>query len=158
MFKRLKDQHKGAVIAEDMEWSFYSELYDVVDSKADADEGQPASLQFSAPRLLASLDPKTAGMTTLDADADGAPDLLAWSSKGIRLYAKGQTMVEIPALAALSEVTSAAAGDFDNDGLPDLCVTTAKGAVLLRNTKGQFTTHPAPLPSARFEKARLARL
>ena len=50
VFKDLKDQHKGAVIAEDMEWSFYSELYDVVDSKADSDEATaPASLKFSAP-------------------------------------------------------------------------------------------------------------
>jgi tetratricopeptide (TPR) repeat protein len=152
-FKRLKDQQKGAVVAEDMEWSFYSELYDVVDAKADSDEAAPAPLKFTAPKLLASLDPKTAGLMILDADADGAPDLLAWSAKGIRLFAKGQAVVEIPALAALSDVTSAAAGDFDNDGFADLCFTTAKGAVLLRNTKGRFERHPTPLPSARFEKA-----
>ena len=57
-FKDLKEQQKGAVIAEDMEWSFYSELYDVVDAKADSDDTAPAALKFSVQRLPDAVDPK----------------------------------------------------------------------------------------------------
>jgi hypothetical protein len=35
-------------------------------------------------------------------------------------------------------VISIAPGDFDNDGLPDLCVITARGAELFHNTNGTF--------------------
>ncbi|HEX2385669.1 MAG TPA: FG-GAP-like repeat-containing protein, partial [Candidatus Binatia bacterium] len=50
-------------------------------------------------------------------------------------------------------VLSVAAGDFDNDGLADLCVTTEAGAVLYHNAKGRFEKHAAPLPPGRFERA-----
>ncbi|MCW5982098.1 MAG: VCBS repeat-containing protein [Bryobacteraceae bacterium] len=147
-FRRLKDQQKGAVIPEDMEWSFYSELYDVVDPKADAAEAAPVELKFNARKLPATLDPKTAGLLVFDADADGLPDLLAWSSKGIALYLKGQTRAPMPEITG---VISAAAGDYDNDGLADLCLATETGAVLLKNMKGRFEKQ-AGLQGGRFEK------
>jgi len=45
-----------------------------------------------------------------------------------------------------------APGDFDNDGLPDLCVLTAKGATLYRNTGTRFVKQ-ADLATGNFRKA-----
>ena len=151
-FKRIKEQQKGAVVPEDVEWSFYSELYDPIDPAADSDEAA-AELRFEARPLSGKLDPATAGLLTFDADGDGRPDLLAWSSGGAFLYLEGVQAVKDAALAALKGVTSAVAGDFDNDGLADLCFTTEAGAVLLRNEKGRFRKVDTALPSGRFEKA-----
>ncbi|MBP1775425.1 MAG: Tetratricopeptide 2 repeat protein, partial [candidate division NC10 bacterium] len=46
-----------------------------------------------------------------------------------------------------------AAGDFDNDGLPDLCVLTQAGPELYRNAKGRFEKKEAKLPAGPFEAA-----
>ena len=45
-----------------------------------------------------------------------------------------------------------APGDFDNNGLPDLCVITSKGAALYRNTGKAFVKH-ADLATGSFRKA-----
>ena len=55
-------------------------------------------------------------------------------------------------LEDLRDVVSIAAGDFDNDGLPDLCVVTAQAALLYRNTGGQFKLQ-SELASGAFRKA-----
>ena len=46
-----------------------------------------------------------------------------------------------------------APGDFNDDGLMDLCVLTATGPVLYRNTGGKFVRQPASLPTRRFDAA-----
>ncbi len=46
-----------------------------------------------------------------------------------------------------------ALGDFDNDGLMDLCVLTAAGPQLYPNTGGKFVRQPAKLPARRFDRA-----
>ena len=55
-------------------------------------------------------------------------------------------------LQSLTGVLFVAPGDFDNDGLMDLCVVTESGPRLYRNTGGKFTTVEA-LPKRRFERA-----
>ena len=47
----------------------------------------------------------------------------------------------------LNGVIFVAPGDFDNDGLMDLCVLTEAGPQLFRNTKGRFAKVPAALPN-----------
>lgn len=44
-------------------------------------------------------------------------------------------------------------GDFDNDGQMDLCVLTANGPVLYRNTGGKYVRQAASLPARRFDAA-----
>ena len=151
-FRKIKEQQKDAVVAEDVEWSFYSELYDPIDPEADRD-GPAAELRFQERPLPGKFDPATAGLLVFDADGDGRPDLLAWSSAGVRLYLGGEKPANVPALAGIEGVVSAAAGDFDNDGLADLCLAGANGAVLLRNTKGRFERVNLPAPAVRYEKA-----
>ncbi len=45
-------------------------------------------------------------------------------------------------LEGVHGVISAASGDFDNDGLSDLCIVTEQGPILFHNTKGKFERSP----------------
>ena len=53
----------------------------------------------------------------------------------------------------LKEVVSIAVGDFDNDGLADLCVLTSAGAALYKNVGGRFAKHEATLPAGSYRQA-----
>jgi len=68
----------------------------------------------------------------------------------VDLLGNGQPQVVKP---DLKSIISIAAGDYDNDGLPDLCVLTEQGPVLLHNNKGRFERAPVNLPAGKFEKA-----
>ena len=137
-----------------MEWCFYAELYDPIQARpAGAHAGAAAELKFRDEKLAGAVDPKTAGLLVIDAFGEGKADLLAWSRDGIRLYRNGRQAIEQTGLEALKGVIAVAAGDFDNDGLPDLCVLTETGPALYRNTKGRFETRDASLPAGRFEAA-----
>ena len=50
-------------------------------------------------------------------------------------------------------MVNVAAGDFDNDGLMDLCVVAESGPALYRNTGGKFAKAPIELPQRRFDRA-----
>jgi tetratricopeptide (TPR) repeat protein len=149
-FQRLKEQQKQADEQEDMEWCNYAEIYDPI-QPADFPEDLTAPLKFQDRKLSGTLDPATAGLLVLDADGDGRPDLLAFSNNGIRLYRTGSELVE--GIDWPAGAVSIAAGDFDNDGLPDLCLVTATGAVLYQNVKGRFRKKEAGLPGGAFRKA-----
>jgi Flp pilus assembly protein TadD len=151
IFQKLKALTEGAVTPEDMEWSYYAEIYDPI---APRPEGEPAPPpQFEDRKLADGFDPATAGLLVLDASGDRRPDVLAWSSSGAQLYRNGTTLVADSGLAGIRNIVSIAAGDYDNDGLPDLCVITAAGAALYHNNKGKFEKSPLKLPAGNFSKA-----
>ncbi len=153
-FQEAKRAQQAADESEDVEWCLYAELYDPIEAPpAGRDTSAPAELKFKDEKLAGAFDPETAGLLVLDADGDGHPDLLAWSRNGIRLYRNGRDPVSPSGLEELKGIISVAAGDFDNDELPDLCVLTEGGAFLYRNTGGRFVRHPAQLPAGRFEAA-----
>ncbi len=52
----------------------------------------------------------------------------------------------------MRDVVSIVPGDFDNDGLPDLCVITSQGAALYRNVNGKFVKH-SDLATGSFRQA-----
>ena len=149
-FTALKKSQEGAAIPEDMEWCDYAEIWDPIDMKPPA---PPAPPKYETRTLAGEVDPPSAGMLVLDSEGAGRADLLVWSSKGIALYRHGVDLVKDSGLAGIAGVVSAAAGDFDNDGLPDLCILTDKGAQLWHNSKGRFEHVAAPLPEERFEHA-----
>ena len=151
VFTEIKERTKGAVIPEDMEWSAYSEIYETIEPKPA--EQAPAELKFRDVAVAAKLDPKSAGMLTLDFDGDGRADVLAWSASGVALLKNGSIPVANTGLEALKGVVSIAAGDFDNDGLPDLCVLTESGAALFSNKKGKFQKAATELPAGRYDSA-----
>jgi tetratricopeptide (TPR) repeat protein len=150
-FQELKKrQETSDAGSEDVTWSYYSEIYDVAEPESAAPA--PAELKFAVKDLPGKADPKTAGMLVLDTRADGRADLLVWSSAGVHLYRDGVESAQ-GALAALKGVVSIAAGDYNNDGLVDLCVLTEQGPVLYRNEKGVFQKDAVKLPAGRFAKA-----
>jgi hypothetical protein len=55
-------------------------------------------------------------------------------------------------IETLRDTLSIAPGDFDNDGLADLCIISSTGAALYRNVAGRFRKH-ADLATGSFRKA-----
>jgi tetratricopeptide (TPR) repeat protein len=151
-FNRLKKQQAGAAVPEDLEWSYYAEIYEPIEPQRVQEASATTALQFDVQVLDQGLEAATAGLLVLDADGDLTPDLLVWSATGVKLYQQGKTAVE-SGLEDLKEVVSIAAGDFDNDGLVDLCVITSEGAVLYKNVGGRFAKHAATLPAGSYRKA-----
>jgi hypothetical protein len=150
-FQRIQTVQQGWVIPEDVEWSAYAEIYDPPAARIES--AAPPDPAFADMRLEGTIDFATAGMTLIDSKGGGQTDLLVWSSQGIRLYQRGQQLAAGTGLEGLTGVIDVAPGDFDNDGLMDLCVLTATGPALLRNTGGKFVRYPVRLPARRFEKA-----
>lgn len=149
-FRRIKAEQAGAAVPEDLEWSFYSEIYETIDPTAVRNTGPAAPLSFDTAVLA-----RNAGMTGLhiiDADADGQDDLLTWSAQGMTLYRQGGTAAT-SGLENVKGVKAAAATDIDNDGQIDLCLITASGAVLYRNDAGRFSRHTANLPAGAYHHA-----
>jgi tetratricopeptide (TPR) repeat protein len=142
-FQRLKKDHEGAAIPQDPEWSSYAEIYDPIDLKG---EHRPAEI----PRTL--VPPSSDGQLLVDVDGDGKAELLVWNKAGLTIL-RGRESMKNTGLEDVRGVVSAAAGDFDNDGLPDLCVIAESGPLLYRNAKGRFEKVEAKLPPGRFEKA-----
>ncbi len=150
-FQEIKKRQAGAAIPEDLEWSAYAEIYETIDPEPE--DTPPGELTFADTTLMDVPDPDTAGLVALDADGDGQPDLLVWSSKGAKLFKGGRTPTEQPDLEGVRKVISIVPGDFNNDGFADLCVLTEEGASLYVNEKGVFKKSPIQLPPGRFTTA-----
>ncbi len=150
-FQRIKKQQEGAAIPEDMESSDYAEIYDPIDA---APEPAPATQpKYRDVTLAAAGDAKRAGVALIDSDGGGHADLLVWAGGKLTLYRRGVEPVKDSGLESLTGVVAASPGDFDNDGLADLCVLTETRALLFHNVKGRFEPVPAKLPQRAFTKA-----
>jgi tetratricopeptide (TPR) repeat protein len=139
IFQRLKKQQEGAVIPEDVEWSAYAEIYDVM---GDGGPAAPATLRFAA---RATGRPAT-GAVAFDVNADGRPELLGWSKSGAYL----EPGLEV---TGLKEVTATVPGDYNNDGFMDVCFLTPSGPTLYENHKGTLQASPLKLPAGEFTMA-----
>jgi tetratricopeptide (TPR) repeat protein len=155
-FERLQKLQKSWVIPENVEWCNYAEIYDPPEARSEvtrAEAPAPPEPKFADTRLEGTVHPATAGLALIDSTGSGQTDLLVWSSQGIRLFLKGQRPAADTGLEGLTGVIDVTPGDFDNDGLMDLCVLTEAGPVLYRNTGGKFVRYPAKLPAGRFDAA-----
>jgi len=149
-FQRVKQRQKEADESEDMEWNAYAEIYEPREA-VELAAVPAAPLRFETRPLAGKVDPATAGLLVLDADGDGRPDLAAWSRAGLKLYRNGTAPLGGGPWPA--PVASVAAGDYDNDGLADLCVVGENGPALFRNAGGKFQKVDAGLPPGRYRKA-----
>ncbi len=148
IFQEIKKRQSDLGTSEDMDWSYYSEILETITPAAAAGTA-PVEVVFEDQRL-GSLGRSGAGIAALDADADGRLDVLAWSAEGLTLFrntGKGFTAAPVEGAGG-----SVAVGDFNNDGLPDLCVAGASGARLATNRKGAFTFAGKPLHPGVFRK------
>ena len=152
-FQEIKRRQAGAAVPEDLDWSVYAEILDPIDPNQASDTAPPASLKFTDHVLDGTFTGDRAGILALDADGDGRMDLLAWSAAGARLYKNGETLTANAGLDGIEKIRSIAAGDFNNDGLPDLCIVTDAGPMLYVNSKGTFAKSPLTLASGSFVKA-----
>jgi Flp pilus assembly protein TadD len=146
-FRVLKEkQDQPDAEKEDVSWSVYSEIYDPPAERAPAAAEMP-KYRFRVRDLKGTADPATAGVLILDFDGDGRPDALVWSDSGILFYRRGTELVD-RGLSLLRHVRSVAAGDYDNDGLTDLCVVTSDGALLFRNDRAKGFSNSRCRPPA----------
>jgi len=92
LFNEIKKRKAGAAVPEDLEWSAYSEIYDVAELDQDFDTASTAPpFSFQSAKVATHVDAATAGMAVLDFDGDGRPDLLVWSENGVQLLKNGVT-------------------------------------------------------------------
>ncbi|HWR49824.1 MAG TPA: tetratricopeptide repeat protein [Bryobacteraceae bacterium] len=154
VFQDAKQRQKEADDSEDMEWSFWAELYDPIEAQAASpDTSTPIPVAFQAKPLPGAVDTASAKAEVLDLESDNKPDLIVWSKAGVLTFRGASVPVTNAGLANLTDVVSIAAGDYDNDELADLCVVTTTGASIFRNIKGRFEKTAIKLPAGKFYKA-----
>jgi tetratricopeptide (TPR) repeat protein len=148
-FQDLKKQQEGAAVPEDMEWSFFSEIYDAPPAPAPP---PLAATVYRQEKLAAGFTGDASGTAALSLDGGARPSLIAWGNGRATLFRNGVKAAADSGLEDLRDVVSISPGDFDNDGLPDLAVVTAHAALLYRNTGGQFKLQ-SELARGAFRKA-----
>jgi Tfp pilus assembly protein PilF len=154
-FNEIKKRKAGAAVQEDPEWNAYAEIYDTVDLNGEFDRETSTTppFKFIPSKVASGIDAQSGGMTVMDFDGDGHPDLLVWSKNGLVLLKDGSVPQPNTGLEGLKDVNFVAAGDFNNDGLPDLAVITVSAVKLYVNRGGKFELFPADLPAGPFTKA-----
>lgn len=124
LFQDLKKAQEGSATPEDMEWSDYAEIFDPIDAKPET--------------LAAPVYDRIALAQPADQVVRAGDDYIVYSSKGAATYRAGKLAGPV---AGLTDIRHIAPGDFDNDGVMDLCAVTSKGAVLY--SKGKRIELPA---------------
>ncbi|MBV9675374.1 MAG: VCBS repeat-containing protein [Acidobacteriaceae bacterium] len=135
LFEEAKKKNAGAAVPEDMEWCFYAELYDPPEPRPSA-ETEPTRYKEQA--LSSGWDSSHSRMQVIDAEGNGHADLLVWSPERVELWKRGVDLSKNSGLENLKDVRDIAPGDFDNDGLTDLCIVTGAGAAIFHNDHGVF--------------------
>ncbi|MSO19555.1 MAG: tetratricopeptide repeat protein [Acidobacteria bacterium] len=149
-FQELRRLQAGAAIPEDLDWSFYSEIYEPLEESPTLSTTAPSKPEFAAAELSAQADYERAGLVVLDYNADKRPDLLAWTDQGVALYRNGAERVPDSGLDNAGTIAGVAPGDFNNDGFVDLALLAADSVSLWANRNGKFEKLTTQLSSAPF--------
>ena len=132
-FQGLKEATEDAAVGEDVDWSFYSELYDPSLAIGDAAPAVPYKFET---REVARLDGAALGALSVDLNGDGSADAITWSAESAVAVVGGDSAGPEVAPVALAGASHFAAGDFDGDGLADLCRVDDIGVEVLLNDDG----------------------
>ncbi len=138
LFEEAKKRNEGAAVPEDMEWCFYAELYDPPVSRPSAAN---ESTRYDDKVVSTGWGAKGSGMLLIDSEGTAHADLLVWSRERVALFKRGTDEVKSSGLENVKDIRNIAAGDFDNDGLADLCILTGTGATVFRNNHGTFAKY-----------------
>ncbi len=133
IFKRLKEATEDAAVGEDVDWSFYAELYDPSLATGAAAPARPFGLVAEP---LAELAGTPLGALVWDMDSDGTADMLTWSEQRA-LALQGRSAGPEDASAGLRGARYYGAGDFDGDGMADLCRVSDDTVEVVVNRSGQ---------------------
>ncbi len=132
-FKELKAAQEGAAVGEDVDWSFYSELYDPALANGAGAEAAPFVFETAD---IGALNEKPLGALTFDFNGDLRADALVWSAGAALALRGGADLPQAEALR-LAGAVAYAAGDFDNNGFTDLCRVETAGVAILTNEEGR---------------------
>jgi len=148
-FEDIKKRTEGAAVPEDMEWCFYVELDDPPEPRATA-ASEPTRYDD---KVVSSGWGANAHLLAIDSEGTGKADLIVWSRDRIALFRHAAEEVKAAGLTDVKDIVSVAVGDYDNDGLQDLCIVTNKSVELFHNDKGKFSKAADLTASAGITKA-----
>ncbi len=132
-FQRIKKLQEETGADEDVNWSFFSELYDPVEPSEAPAVAEETSFRSAE---LGVLEGEGSGLLTLDLDGDQDVDALAWRGEAVAVVRNDGGEL---AMGPMVEATgAAAAGDPNNDGFPDVCFADAAGVEVSMNDAGSL--------------------
>jgi len=135
-FQRIKKLQEETGLDEDVNWSFYSELYDPIEPPASAPTvGGDTAFETETIEVANLESDGAAGTVALQLDGTGPPDALAWRGEEASVVRFGSDEFRVGRLDA-SGVRHAAAGDLNNDGLADVCIAGPAKASVAMNAAG----------------------
>jgi tetratricopeptide (TPR) repeat protein len=139
-FQENRRRQAGAAIPEDLDWSYYAEILDIVDpveevalSPSDFASGLVYEKRFLEGPVKTGL-----GLLPIALDVDEVVGLLAWSEASLFHYPAASSAARELYRLESGRIRTVVPGDFNNDGLIDLCLVLDEGAVLLENREGRF--------------------
>ncbi len=133
IFKALKEATEDAAVGEDVDWSFYSELYDPSLANGSAAPAHPFAWMQ---RPLAEVSGAPRGALAWDLNSDGASDALVWSDEDA-VVILGRSPAPGELTTGLGGSLHYGAGDFDGDGTADLCRVDGNTLEVVVNRSGK---------------------
>ena len=133
-FKGLKEATEDAAVGEDVDWSFYSELHD---PSLATGEAMPATEFAFVTTELSELPGPSLGILAADFDGDEVVDALAWTADAAVVVSGRESGDPSMAPLGLEGAEYYAAGDFDGDGVADLCSVDENGVEVHVNRAGR---------------------
>lgn len=137
LFQKRKQEREGDPIPEDLEWSWYSELFDNAEPEPLT---PPVRNKYRDESTTVLADRATAVLTPV------AEGLLVASAKGVYVVSRAGGVLKSYAAPAFA----AAAGDVDNDAKTDYAVLRPDGVTLYKAAGGAMIVRKGSFRSALF--------
>jgi tetratricopeptide (TPR) repeat protein len=143
LFQEIKKRNEGAAVPEDMEWSYYAEIYDAREPAALEQVPLPDRYEPPPPAEIKDAVSVSYG----DFDNDGAADLCAITKTGAVLYhnEKGKFR-PLPVALPPGRYTKAVWLDYDHDYDLDLFLLGEKSVLMRNNGAAGFSDESAGFP------------
>ena len=152
IFRSLEEQGHGAQVDGEPMAHPLAGFYEELDARhAIVDGAAVDRLTFEAQTLARDLHEASALLRLMDVDGDGGSDLWAVTAYSVALFADGATLRATGLEGQSMGIRDLAAGDFDHDGLLDLCLLGDVGSGLWRNIGGDFERTSQTLPSGSYD-------